>query len=122
MKDEKISFEEVQQIVGRLYSKALNEMKLRPEQAFAYVQDETELLHSSEAPEINIILQTAIYFVGSQFGLKLSKDSLYAQDMLELLAATYSRYDVEVLKASGVSGQKLEQLASEMESVKRMFL
>ena len=109
-------------LVKKLYSDAIDGRKFRPEQAFAYVQDETESLHRDDALGINAVLQTAIYIEGNRRGLVLSKDSLYAQEMLELLADIYGRCAVQELIEAGVSGEDLERLKLEMDFVREKFL
>ncbi|CAI8827898.1 hypothetical protein ABH908_003938 [Pseudomonas frederiksbergensis] len=109
-------------LVKRLYSDAIEGRKFRPEQAFAYVQDETESLLQDGSPGINAVLQTAIYMEGARRGLVLSKDSLYAQEMLELLADIYGKCAVQELIKAGVGGEDLERMKLEMDFVKENFL
>ncbi|WP_460321192.1 hypothetical protein [Pseudomonas ogarae] len=42
-----LAVEEIYSVVSRLYEKAISQICLRPEQAFAYVQDETDSLCTS---------------------------------------------------------------------------
>lgn len=117
-----LDFHDAVSLVKKLYSDAIDGRKFRPEQAFAYVQDDTESLHRDDAPGINAVLQTAIYIEGNRRGLVLSKDSLYAQEMLELLADIYGRCAVQELIEAGVSGEDLERLKLEMDFVREKFL
>lgn len=117
-----LDFHEAVYLVKRLYSDAIEGRKFRPEQAFAYVQDEAESLRRDETPGMNAVLQTAIYIEGVRRGLVLSKDSLYAQEMLELLADIYGKCAVQELVEAGVSGEDLERLKLEMDFVREKFL
>jgi hypothetical protein len=74
------------------------------------------------SPGINAVLQTAIYIEGAHRGLVLSKDSLYAQEMLELLADIYGECAVQELIKVGMGGEDLERMKLEMDFVKENFL
>lgn len=117
-----LDFHDAVYLVKKLYSDAIEGRRFRPEQAFAYVQDETESLRRDDAPGINAVLQTAIYVEGVRRGLVLSEDSLYAQEMLELLADIYGKCALQELIEAGVSGEDLERLKLEMDFVKERFL
>jgi hypothetical protein len=117
-----LDFHNAVSLVKKLYSDAIDGKRFRPEQAFAYVQEETGILHRDNAPGINAVLQTAIYIEGDRRGLVLSKDSLYAQEMLELLADIYGRCAVQELIEAWVSGGDLERLKLEMDFVREKFL
>ncbi|GAB7530633.1 hypothetical protein PS3A_30440 [Pseudomonas sp. 3A(2025)] len=117
---EKMTYDEIQQVVQRLYSAALGTISLTPEQAFAYVQDETELLQGDDLV-VNVILQTAIYKWGATHGLKLSKSSLYAQDMLVFLSDTYRKFDMLSMVEKNDRGVSSE-LSAEIELVKELYL
>jgi hypothetical protein len=117
-----LEFDDVASLVRRLYSDAIVNKRFRPEQAFAYVQDETESIHRVDSPGMNAILQTAIYVEGARRGLELSKDSLYAQDMLEVLSDVYRKCTVKDLIEAGGSEEKLKQIKSEMDFVIGKFL
>ncbi|MDY0836681.1 MULTISPECIES: hypothetical protein [unclassified Pseudomonas] len=118
---EKITYDEIQQVVQRLYNKALGELNLKPEQAFAYVQDESELLHNDD-PVTNVVLQTAIYKWGAVHGVKLSKESVYAQDMLEVLSDACRKFDLLSEAEKGGLGVKFELVAAEISAVKELYL
>lgn len=93
MINREMTYEEIQQMVQQLYDRALGLMQFRPEQAFAYVQDETELLQGKDV-YTDALLQTAIYKIGGGHGLALSKDSFYAQDMLTMLSEVYDKFSL----------------------------
>ncbi|MEO8489022.1 hypothetical protein [Pseudomonas sp.] len=118
---EKITYDEIQHMVQRLYNKALGELSFKPEQAFAYVQDETELLHNID-PVVDAVLQTAIYKWGAAHGLKLSKESVYAQDMLEVLSEVYEKFDMLSEAEKSSLGVKCEQITTEVVAVKTIYL
>ncbi|WP_024672436.1 hypothetical protein ACTACG_06120 [Pseudomonas syringae] len=122
MRHEKLTVEDVFVVVKRLYEKAIGEMGFRPEQAFAYVQDEVDSLVGKEELIMNFIIQTAIYSEGAKRGVKLSKDSPYAEDMLDFLADTYGCCNRDQLKALDVSLSELEGIISKAELVSREFL
>ncbi|MFJ2527685.1 hypothetical protein [Pseudomonas helmanticensis] len=97
----------------------MDELGFRPEQAFAYAQDELERLMRKDAPGPNAILQTAIYMEGNRLGLKLSKDSPYAVDML---IDTYNQCSVERLVEAGVDDEELRAVQLDMDTVRKVFL
>ncbi|WP_206360442.1 hypothetical protein, partial [Pseudomonas viridiflava] len=68
------------------------------------------------------IIQTAIYSVGLKEGLSLSKDSPYAEDMLELLADIYSGCSRAQLIDLNISSAEFEDVVSRAELVSREFL
>ncbi|MHA3735420.1 hypothetical protein ACXR0M_07050 [Pseudomonas sp. Eth.TT006] len=115
-------FNQARAMVKGLYFHAMDELGFRPEQAFAYAQDELEILLRKDAPGPNAILQTAIYMEGLRRGMQLSKDSLYARDMLDILAATYSRCSIESLIEADVDDEELKIIQAEMETVRTHFL
>jgi len=115
-------FNQAKKMVEGLYSYAMDERGFRPEQAFAYVQDEVENLMKADAPSSNAILQTAIYVEGNRLGLELSKESPYATDMLDVLADAYSKCAVEDLIEIGVDEAELREIQSDMELVRNIFL
>lgn len=112
-----MTYEEIQQMVQQLYDRALGLMQFRPEQAFAYVQDETELLQGKDV-YADALLQTAIYKFGEAHGLVLSKDSFYAQDMLAILSEVYERFS---LLGEGDFNFEADLLA-DIEAVKDVYL
>ncbi|WP_457792332.1 hypothetical protein [Pseudomonas syringae] len=122
MRYEKLTVKEVFVVVKRLYEKAMYEMGFRPEQAFAYAQDEMESLVGHERLVMGFIIQTAIYSVGLKEGLSLSKDSPYAEDMLELLADIYSGCSRAQLIDLNISSAEFEDVVSRAELVSREFL
>ncbi|WP_122448136.1 hypothetical protein [Pseudomonas viridiflava] len=122
MRYEKLTVKEVFVVVKRLYEKAMHEMGFRPEQAFAYAQDEMESLVGHERLVMGFIIQTAIYSVGLKEGLSLSKDSPYAEDMLELLADIYSGCSRAQLIDLNISSAEFEDVVSRAELVSREFL
>jgi len=85
------SVEEMRLIVSRLYLKAMSQINLRPEQAFAYVQDEAGSLCTSADVGLFAVLQTIIFKEGMIYGLELSRESPYAEDMLQILAGAYDK-------------------------------
>lgn len=115
-------FNQARGMVKGLYFHAMDELGFRPEQAFAYVQDELELLLRKDAPGPNAILQTAIYMEGHRRGLKLSKEDSYTSDMLDILAQTYSQCSVESLLEADVDAEELKIIQSDMETVRKLFL
>jgi hypothetical protein len=115
-------FNQARGMVKGLYSHALDELGFRPEQAFAYAQDELERLMRKDAPGPNAILQTAIYMEGLRRGLKLSKDSPYAVDMLGILIDTYGQCSVESLAEAGADDEELKAIRSDMDTVRNVFL
>jgi hypothetical protein len=117
-----IGFHDAIFLVRKLYINAVDERRFRPEQAFAYVQDEVESLHRSNTPGMNAVLQTAIYVEGARRGVKLSADSCYAQEMLDFLADVYAKCNVQALIEAGVDGEDLERLNLDMDFVRDEFL
>lgn len=115
-------FNQARAMVVGDYSYAIDELGFRPEQAFAYTQDELERLMREDAPGANAILQTAIYIEGIRRGLRLSKESPYASDMLEMLAHTYEKCSPESLIEVGVDDEELKTIQSDMEIVRKTFL
>lgn len=75
-----------------------------------------------DAPGANAVLQTAIYMEGIRRGLRLSKESQYVIDMLEVLADTYDKCSVESLIEIGVDDKELEIIRSDMNAVREVFL
>ncbi|MFJ2480159.1 hypothetical protein ACIOWE_07775 [Pseudomonas sp. NPDC087598] len=115
-------FNQARGMVKGLYFHAMDELGFRAEQAFAYAQDELELLLRKDAPGPNAILQTAIYMEGHRRGLKLSKEDSYTSDMLDILAQTYSQCSVESLLEADVDDEELRIIQSDMETVRKLFL
>ncbi len=109
-------------MVRRLYSAAVDGRVFRPDQAFAYVQDEVESLHRADSPGLNAIMQTTIYVEGLRLGLRLSKESVYAQDMLALLYDAYGKCSRQDLVEAGMKGAELEALVADMTLVEVGFL
>ncbi|UVK91520.1 hypothetical protein LOY49_14850 [Pseudomonas atacamensis] len=114
-------FNQAKAMAKGLYFHAMEELGFRPEQAFAYAQDELERLMRKDAPGPNAILQTAIYMEGSRHGLKLG-DSLYASDMLDILTLTYEQCSPESLVEAGADGEELKAVQADMETVRNLFL
>ncbi|WEJ72252.1 hypothetical protein [Pseudomonas sp. PSE14] len=117
-----ITVEEIHSIVSRLYEKAISQINLRPEQAFAYVQDETDSLCSSGDIGAFAVLQTAIFMEGMRYGLELSRESPYAEDMLEGLASAYDKCSVGDLAAVGLEGEQLADMIDSMRQVREKYL
>ncbi|MDD1001716.1 hypothetical protein [Pseudomonas sp. TNT2022 ID642] len=115
-------FNQARGMVKGLFFHAMDELGFRPEQAFAYAQDELERLMRKDAPGPNAILQTAIYMEGNRRGLKLSKDSPYAVDMLDILIDTYNQCSVERLVEAGVDDEELRAIQLDMDTVRKVFL
>jgi hypothetical protein len=115
-------FNQARGMVKGLYFHAMDELGLRPEQAFAYAQDDLELLMRKDAPGPNAILQTAIYMEGLRRGMQLSKEDPYTSDMLGILAQTYSKCSVESLIEADVDDEELKIIQSDMETVRNFFL
>lgn len=115
-------FNQARGMAKGLYFHAMDDLGFRPEQAFAYAQDELERLMRKDAPGPNAILQTAIYMEGLRRGMQLSKEDLYTSDMLVILAETYSKCSVESLIAADADDEELKIIQSDMETVRRLFL
>jgi len=115
-------FNQARGMVKGLYFHAMDELGFRPEQAFAYAQDDLELLMRKDAPGPNAILQTAIYMEGLRRGMQLSKEDPYTIDMLGILAQTYSKCSVESLIEADVDDEELKIIQSDMETVRKFFL
>lgn len=115
-------FNQARGMVKGLYSLAMDDWGFRAEQAFAYAQDDLELLLRKDAPGPNAILQTAIDIEGHRRGLKLSKEDSYTSDMLDILAQTYSKCSVESLLEEDVDDEELKIIQSDMETVRKLFL
>ena len=115
-------FNQARAMVAGNYSYAIDELGFRPEQAFAYTQDELERLMRTDAPGANAVLQTAIYMEGIRRGLRLSRESRYAIDMLEVLADAYEKCSVESLIEIDVDDKELEIIQSDMDTVRKVFL
>ena len=115
-------FNQARGMVKGLYSLAMDDWGFRAEQAFAYAQDELERLMRKDAHGPNAILQTAIYMEGHRRGLKLSKDSPYAVDMLAILIDTYGQCSVESLVKAGADDEELKAIQSDMDTVRNVFL
>lgn len=122
MRYEKLAVKDVVIVVRRLYEKAILEMGFRPEQAFAYVQDEMESLVGDETLVMKFVIQTAIYSEGIKSDLKLSEESPYAQDMLDMLADIYRGCSREQLNSLDASLAELEDLINNAVLVSREFL
>ncbi|MFW3897552.1 hypothetical protein [Pseudomonas bharatica] len=117
-----LSVEEIYSIVSRLYDEAIRQLHLRPEQAFAYVQDEAGSICPSGDVGINVVLQTAIFREGMRYGLELSRASPYAEDMLEALSKLYEECDVDDLVGVGLQREQLREVLDSMAKVKRKYL
>ena len=115
-------FNQARGMVKGLFFHAMDELGFRPEQAFAYAQDELERLMRKDAPGPNAILQTAIYMEGLRRGMQLSKEDSYASDMLDILVETYSKCSVESLVEADVDDEELNIIQSDMETVRKHFL
>jgi hypothetical protein len=114
--------EEIYSIVSRLYEKAISHIRLRPEQAFAYVQDETDSLCTSADVGLFAVLQTAIFREGMKYGVELSRESPYAEDMLEGLARAYEKCGLDDLAEVGLKGEPLAEIIDCMEQVRKKYL
>lgn len=114
--------EEIYSIVSRLYEKAISQICLRREQAFAYVQDETESLCTSTDIGLFAVLQTVIFREGMKYGLELSRESLYAEDMLDGLARVYEKCGVDDLAEVGLKGEQLAEMIDCMVQVRKKYL
>lgn len=117
-----LAVEEIYPIVSRLYEKAISQIRLRPEQAFAYVQDETGSLCTSADVGLFAVLQTAIFSEGMKYGLELSRESPYAEDMLEGLAGAYEKCCVDDLAEVGLKGEQLAEMIDCIEQVRKKYL
>ncbi|WP_460090352.1 hypothetical protein [Pseudomonas sp. H3_B03] len=104
-----LTVEEIYSIVSRLYEKAISQICLRPEQAFAYVQDETDSLCTSADVGLFAVLQTAIFREGMKYGVELSRESPYAEDILEGLARAYEKCCVDDLAEVGLKGSRWQK-------------
>lgn len=116
------SVEEMRLIVSRLYLKAISQINLRPEQAFAYVQDEAGSLCTSADVGLFAVLQTIIFKEGMTYGLELSRESPYAEDMLQILAGAYDKCCSDDLVAAGLEGEQLEYMVDCMRQVRSKYL
>jgi len=117
-----LAVEEIYSIVSRLYEKAISHIRLRPEQAFAYVQDETDSLCTSADVGLFAVLQTAIFREGMKYGVELSRESPYAEDMLEGLARAYEKCGLDDLAEVGLKGEPLAEMIDCMEQVRKKYL
>jgi hypothetical protein len=117
-----LAVEEIYSIVSRLYEKAISHIRLRPEQAFAYVQDETDSLCTSADVGLFAVLQTAIFREGMKYGVELSRESPYAEDMLEGLARAYEKCGLDDLAEVGLKGEPLAEIIDCMEQVRKKYL
>ncbi|MGK9418153.1 hypothetical protein ACSSUR_18640 [Pseudomonas cedrina] len=117
-----LAVEEIYPIVSRLYEKAISQIRLRPEQAFAYVQDEAGSLCTAADVGLFTVLQTAIFSEGMKYGLELSRESPYAEDMLEGLARAYEKCCVDDLAEVGLKGEQLAEMIDCMAQVRKKFL
>lgn len=117
-----LAVEEIYSIVSRLYEKAISHIRLRPEQAFAYVQDETDSLCMSADVGLFAVLQTAIFMEGMKYGVELSRESPYAEDMLEGLARAYEKCGLDDLAEVGLKGEPLAEIIDCMEQVRKKYL
>ncbi|NWD72288.1 hypothetical protein HX870_32260 [Pseudomonas gingeri] len=117
-----LAVEEIYPIVSRLYEKAISQIRLRPEQAFAYVQDEAGSLCTSADVGLFAVLQTAIFSEGMKYGLELSRESPYAEDMLEGLARAYEKCCVDDLAEVGLKGEHLAEMIDCMAQVRKKYL
>ncbi|WP_338525356.1 hypothetical protein NUH87_06915 [Pseudomonas batumici] len=117
-----LAVEEIYAVVSRLYEKAISQICLRPEQAFAYVQDEAGSLCTSANVGLFAVLQTAIFKEGMKYGLELSKESPYAEDMLEILARAYEECCADDLKEVGRNGEQLAEIIDDMVKVRERYL
>lgn len=117
-----LAVEEIYPIVSRLYEKAISQIRLRPEQAFAYVQDEAGSLCTSADVGLFAVLQTAIFSEGMKYALELSRESPYAEDMLEGLARAYEKCGANDLADVGLKGEKLAEMIDCMAQVREKYL
>ncbi|OBY57291.1 hypothetical protein A9513_026660 [Pseudomonas sp. AU12215] len=117
-----LTVEEICSVVSRLYEKAISQINLRPEQAFAYVQDEAGSLCTTDDVGFFAVLQTAIFKEGMRYGLELSRESPYAEDLLEVLARAYDNCCADDLAAIGLEGERLESVIDCMRQVREKYL
>ncbi|WP_111465166.1 hypothetical protein [Pseudomonas sp. URMO17WK12:I2] len=117
-----LTVQEVYSIVSGLYEKAISQIGLRPEQAFAYVQDEAGSLCTSANVGLFAVLQTAIFGEGMKYGLELSRKSPYAEEMLEGLARAYEKCSVDDLTEVGLEGERLAVMIDCMAQVREKYL
>ncbi|WP_223473114.1 MULTISPECIES: hypothetical protein [unclassified Pseudomonas] len=117
-----LAVEEIYSIASRLYEKAISHIRLRPEQAFAYVQDETDSLCTSADVGLFAVLQTAIFREGMKYGVELSRESPYAENMLEGLARAYEKCGLDDLAEVGLKGEPLAEIIDCMEQVRKKYL
>lgn len=114
--------DEISSIVSRLYARAMLEMGFRPEQAFAYVQDETSGLFSSTEVVWNTVLQTFIFSEGMKYGVRLSRESQYADDALDELANLYDSFGELDASALSLSSEELSNMTNLIQCVRAAYL
>jgi len=117
-----LEVKEIFSIVSGLYSKAIAEIKLRPEQAFAYVQDEASPLCPSDNIALSVVLQTAIFKDGMSYGVELSRESPYAEDMLADLSKLYDECSIDDLIEIGLRDGELAEFIDLMNVIKKKYL
>lgn len=117
-----LTVEEICSVVSRLYEKAISQIDLRPEQAFAYVQDEAGSLCTTDDVGFFAVLQTAMFKEGMRYGLELSRESPYAEDLQEVLARAYDNCCADDLAAIGLEGERLESVIDCMRQVREKYL
>ncbi len=117
-----LTVEDIYRVVSRAYARAIFEIRLRPGQAFAYAQDEAGSICTPADTGFFAVLQTAIFAEGLKYGLALSRESPYADDMLEILAESYEKCGIDDLKEIGLDGGALAEMTESMEQVRTKFL
>jgi len=121
MKNYDLDWEEIYVLVQRLYTRAIEDKGFLPEQAFSYVQEETDTLRLMGKPGLELVLQTAIFKIGMGFGLRLSPDSPDTEDAIESLSLIYSDFDISDLESFGLKGKALDGFLNDVKLVSDFF-
>ncbi|MBF7145026.1 MULTISPECIES: hypothetical protein [Pseudomonas] len=118
----KISIDELSDIIAGTYKHAIKDLGFRPEQAFAYVLEETDYAVRKDGKPLKFVWQVMVYMHGLKNGLVLSEESDYASDMLDLLCEGYLEFRSCQLAGLGISEEKIATILRDAEIVKDIFL
>lgn len=116
-----LEVKEIFSIVSGIYLRAIVDIRLRPEQAFAYAQDEASPLALPDNRALTVVLQTAIFKEGMSYGVELSRESPYAEDMLKELSRLYDECSIDDLTSIDLRDKELVEFIDLMDQIKKNY-
>lgn len=122
MEKTELTIQDVEVIIARLFDKAINQLGLRPEQAFTYVVEETEFSMRKEPLIMKFIWQILLYVTAQKYSPRFLGDGAHAEDALEELSDIYNACDVNQLEELKMAGQKVDHIKAYAARVSKEFL